>query len=36
MDMPEGTTFGFFTVPLDGAQSRAGKTALESDSVKQR
>jgi hypothetical protein len=31
MDMPEGTAFGFFTIPLD-----AGNTAQKADSVKQR
>jgi hypothetical protein len=31
MDMPEGTAFGFFTIPLG-----AGNTAQKSDSVKQR
>jgi hypothetical protein len=31
MDMPEGTAFGFFTIPFD-----AGNIARTSDSVKQR
>jgi hypothetical protein len=31
MDMPEGTAFGFFSIPLD-----AGNTAQKLDSVKQR
>jgi hypothetical protein len=36
MDMPEGTAFGFFTIPLDAAQARDGNTAQKLDSVKQR
>jgi hypothetical protein len=32
MDMPEGTAFGFFTIPL----APDGNTAQKSDSVKQR
>jgi len=34
MDMPEGTAFGYFTIPLDAA--RDGNTAQKTDSVKQR
>jgi hypothetical protein len=34
MEMPEGTAFGFFTIPLDGG--RDGNTAQKSDSVKPR
>ena len=36
MDMPEGTAFGFFSIPLDGGQFQDGNTAQKSDSVKQR
>lgn len=36
MDMPEGTAFGFFTIPLDAGQFQEGNTAQKSDSVKQR
>jgi hypothetical protein len=36
MDMPEGTAFGFFTIPLDAGQLHEGNTAQKSDSVKQR
>ena len=36
MDMPEGTAFGFFTIPLDAGQFQDGNTAQKSDSVKQR
>jgi hypothetical protein len=36
MDMPEGTAFGFFTVPLESGQAQDGNTAQKLDSVKQR
>jgi len=36
MDMPEGTAFGFFTIPFDAGRAPAGNTAQKSDSVKQR
>jgi len=36
MDMPEGTAFGFFTIPLDAGQIQDGNTPQKSDSVKQR
>jgi hypothetical protein len=36
MDMPEGTAFGFFTIPLDAGHLQDGNTAQKSDSVKQR
>jgi hypothetical protein len=36
MDMPEGTAFGFFTIPLDAGRSPDGNTAQKSDSVKLR
>jgi hypothetical protein len=36
MDMPEGTAFGFFTIPLDAGQFQDGNTAQKSDSVKLR
>lgn len=36
MDMPEGTAFGFFTIPFDAGNAPAGNTAQKSDSVKQR
>ena len=36
MDMPEGTAFGYYTIPLDAGQQRDGITAQKSDSVKQR
>jgi len=35
MDMPEGTAFGFFSIPLDAGQLHDGNTAQKSDSVKQ-
>jgi hypothetical protein len=36
MDMPEGTAFGYFTVPFDGEPDRDGMSARKTDSVKQR
>ena len=36
MDMPEGTAFGYYTIPLAAPQNRDGNTAQKSDSVKQR
>jgi hypothetical protein len=36
MDMPEGTAFGFFTIPLEPGQRPAGETNRKADSVKQR
>jgi hypothetical protein len=36
MDMPEGTAFGYFTIPLDSGQGPDGNTAQKSDSVKLR
>jgi hypothetical protein len=36
MDMPEGTAFGYFTIPFDADRNRSGNTAQKSDSVKQR
>jgi hypothetical protein len=36
MDMPEGTAFGYYTIPFDAGQNREGNTAQKSDSVKQR
>jgi hypothetical protein len=36
MDMPEGTAFGFFTIPLDAGRFQDGNTAQKSDSVKLR
>jgi hypothetical protein len=36
MDMPEGTAFGFFTIPLGAGQFPDGNTPQKSDSVKPR
>jgi len=36
MDMPEGTAFGYFTIPLDAGQLQDGNTAQKLESVKQR
>jgi len=36
MDMPEGTAFGYFTIPFGAGPLQDGNTAQKSDSVKQR
>jgi len=36
MDMPEGTAFGFFSIPLAAGQIQGGNPAQKTDSVKQR
>jgi len=36
MDMPEGTAFGYFTIPFDAGQFQDGNTAQKLDSVKER
>jgi hypothetical protein len=36
MDMPDGTAFGFFDIPLAAGSAQDGNSAQKSDSVKQR